>query len=116
MTQDSECLPHDEETDTRAAALCGIKPSERLEDPRNLFVGNSNARVVHVDPDFRTQAPAAEKDATSRLSVFDRIAQQVAQCCPEKQAITEYSGVAENRVDGYSLAKGSMFVLTASLP
>ena len=65
MPQNSERLPHDEETDAEAPALFGIKPSERLEDSRNLIVGNSNARVVHVDPDFRTEAPAAEKDATS---------------------------------------------------
>jgi hypothetical protein len=35
MTQNSERLPHDEETDAKAAALSGIKPSERLEYPWN---------------------------------------------------------------------------------
>ena len=113
MTQNCEGLPHDEETDAETVTLCGIKPSERFEYPRNLLVGNSNARVVHVDTDFRTRASAAEKDATSRLSVLDRIAHQIAQGGAEKQAITEHDNVAGNRVDGYSLAQRGMFVIAA---
>jgi hypothetical protein len=116
MTQNSERLPHDEETDAETVALWGIKSSERFEDPRNLIVGNSNAGVVHVDPDLRTGAPAANKDATSRLSVLDRITHQIAQGGAEKQTITEHDSVAGNRVDGYSLAQSGMFVLAASLP
>ena len=116
MTQDSERLPHDDETDAETVALCGIKPSERFEDPRNLFDGNTNAGVVHVDPDLRTGAPAANKDATSRLGVLDRITHQIAQGSAEKQAIAEHDNVAGNRMDGYSLAQRGMFVLAARLP
>jgi hypothetical protein len=116
MTQDSERLPHDDETDAETVTLCGFKPSERFEYPWNLFTGNSNAGVVNVDPDFRTGAPAANKDATSRLGVLDRITHQIAQGSAEKQAIAEHDNVAGNRMDGYSLAQRGMFVLAASLP
>jgi hypothetical protein len=116
MPQNPERLSDDEETDAETVALCGIKSSERFEDPPNLFGGNSNASVVHVDPNFRAGAPATNKDATSRLGVFDRITHQIAQGGAQKQAISEHGNVAGNRVDGYSLAQRGMFVLAASLP
>ena len=37
MTQNCERLPHDEETDAETVTLCGIKPGERFEYPRNLL-------------------------------------------------------------------------------
>src|ERR1700747_2934549 len=114
MTQDSERLPHDDETDAETVTLCGFKPSERFEYPRNLFAGNSHAGVANVDPDFRTRAPSANKDAASRLGVLDRITHQIAQGSAEKQAITEHDNVAGNRMDGYSLAQRGMFVPAAS--
>jgi hypothetical protein len=116
MPQNSERLPHDEETDAEALALCGVKPSERFEDSRYLLVGDSNARIVHVDPNFRAGTPATEQHATSQFGVLDCIAHQIAQGGAEKQAITEYRGVVGNRVDAYSLAQRGMFVLAARLP
>ena len=79
MAQNSERLAHDEETDAQTVALCGIKAGESLEDLRNLFTRNSSARVVHIDPDPQMGVPAAKKDATSWLGVFDCIADQIAQ-------------------------------------
>jgi hypothetical protein len=52
VTQDAERLTNDEETDAQAIALRGIKTGEGLEDPRNVFSRNSNARVVYIDPDL----------------------------------------------------------------
>src|ERR1700757_2018052 len=89
MPQNSERLLHDEETDAEALALCGIKPSERFEDSRYLLVGDSNARIVHFDPNFRAGAPATKQHATSQFGVLDCIAHQIAQGGAEKQAITE---------------------------
>jgi len=116
MTQYSKRLAHDEETDAQTVALCGIKPGERFEYLRNLSIGNSYACVVHVDPDFRSGAPASKKDATSRLRILDGIAHQIAQRGAEEQTITEHGHAARNRTDGYSLAEREMFVLAASLP
>jgi hypothetical protein len=79
VAQNSERLAHDEETDAQTVALCGIKAGESLEDLRNLFTRNSSARVVHIDPDPQMGVPAAKKDATSWLGVFDCIADQIAQ-------------------------------------
>jgi hypothetical protein len=60
--------------------------------------------------------PAAKKDATSWLVVFDCIADQVAQGGAKKQAIAEYRGIAGNHVDAYAPAQRSLFVLAAGLP
>ena len=52
VTQDAERLTNDEETDAQTVALRGVKTGEGLEDPRNVFSRNSNARVVYIDPDL----------------------------------------------------------------
>ena len=52
VTQDAERLTNDEETDAQTVASHGVKTGKGLEDPRNVFSRNSNARVVYIDPDF----------------------------------------------------------------
>ena len=51
VTQDAQRLTNDEETDTKAVASRSIKTGKGLEDSRNVFCRNSNARVVYIDPD-----------------------------------------------------------------
>src|SRR6202035_5685822 len=102
--------------DAQTVALCGIKAGESLEDLRNLFTGDSSARVVHIEPDPGTKLPAAKKDATSRFGVLDCIADQISQGGAKKQAFTQYRGVAGNHVDAYALAQRSPLILAASLP
>jgi hypothetical protein len=116
VAQNSDRLAHDEEPDAQTVTSCGIKPGESLEDLRHLFARDSNARVIHIDPDTRTEVPATKKDATSGLCVLDCIADQIAQGGAEEQAVTQYRGVAGNHVDAYALAQRSLFVLPASLP
>jgi hypothetical protein len=116
VAQNSERLAHDEEPDAQTVRSCGIKPGESLEDLRHLFARDSNARVVHIDPDTRSEVPATKKDPTSGLCVLDCIADQIAQGGAEEQAVTQYRGVAGNHVDAYALAQRSLFVLPASLP
>src|SRR5580704_5376537 len=79
VTQNSNRLAHDEESDTQAVAWCGIEAGESLEDPGHLFAGNSNTRVVHINPNTRTGVPAAKKDPTSRLRIFDCVTDEIAQ-------------------------------------
>jgi hypothetical protein len=116
VAQNSDRLAHDEEPDAQAVTPCGIKPGESLEDLRDLFASDSNARVIHIDPGTRTEVPATKKDATSGLGVLDCIADQIAQGGAEQQVVTQYRGVAGNHVDTYALAQRSLFVLPASLP
>jgi hypothetical protein len=114
VAQNSDRLAHDEEPDAQSVTSCGIKPGESLEDLRHLCARDSNARVIHIDPDTRTEVPAIKKDATSGMCVLDCIADQIAQGGAEEQAIAQYRGVAGNHVD--ALAQRSLFVLPASLP
>jgi len=116
VAQNSDRLAHDEEPDAQTVTSYGIKPGECLEDLRHLFARDSNARVIHIDPDTRTEVPATKKDATSGLCVLDCIADQIAQGGAEEQAVTQYRGVAGNHMDAYALAQRSLFVLSASLP
>jgi hypothetical protein len=116
VAQNSERLAHDEEPDAQTVTSCGIKPGESLEDFRHLFARDSNARVVHIDPDTRTEVPATKKDPPSGLCVLDCIADQITQGGAEEQAVTQYRGVAGNHVDAYALAQRSLLVLSAGLP
>jgi hypothetical protein len=85
VAQNSDRLAHDEEPDAQAVTPCGIKPGESLEDLRDLFASDSNARVIHINPDTRTEVPATKKDATSGLGVLDCIADQIAQGGPSSR-------------------------------
>jgi hypothetical protein len=116
MAKNSERLAHDEETDTQAIAFCGIQLGECFEDLRNLPIGDSGARVVHIDADSGTGVPAAKQDATSRFGILNCIADQIAQGGAQKQAVAQYRGAAGNHVDAYALAERSLFVLPAGLP
>jgi hypothetical protein len=116
VAQNSDRLPHDEESDAQAVAWCGIKAGEGLEDPGHLFAGNSNTRIVHIDPDTRTGVPAAKKDPSPRLCVFDRVTDQIAQGRTKQQAIAQYRDVAGNGAEADALAQRSVCVLAASLP
>ena len=116
VAQNSDRLAHDEEPDAQAVASRDIKAGESLEDLGHLFARNSNARVVHIDPNTRTGVPAAEKDTTSWLGVLNCITDQIAQGGAKEQAIAQYRNVAGNHVDSYALAQRSLFVLAASLP
>ena len=116
MAQDSKRFAHDEETDAMAVTLHDIKAGESLEYLRKLLTRNPDPRVVHIDPDSRIGVPATNKNATSRLGVFDRIADQIAQGGAEEQAFAQYQGVAGNHVNAYSLAQRGMFILAARLP
>jgi hypothetical protein len=116
VAENSERLAHDEETDAQTVALCGNKAGESLEDLRNLFAGDSSARVIHIDPDPGTGLPAANKDATSWFGVLDCIADQISQGGAKKQAFAQYRGVAGNQVDAYAPAQRSRLIFATSLP
>ena len=116
MTQDSERFAHDEETDAKPVTLHDIKAGESLEYLGNLFAGNPNPSVVHIDPDSRIGVPATNKNSTSRLGVFDGIADQIAQGGAEEQAFAQYQCVARNHTDAYSLTQRCMFVLATRSP
>jgi len=87
VAQNSNRLPHDEESDTQSIAWYGVKAGEGLEHPGHLFARNSDSRVIHVDPNTRTDVPAAKKDPTSWLGVLDCVTEQIAQGGTEQQAV-----------------------------
>jgi hypothetical protein len=116
MAQDSERFAHDEKTDAKAVTLHDIKAGKSLEYLRKLFIRDPYPGVVHIDPDSRIGVSATNKDATSRLGVFDRIADQIAQSGAEQDAFAQYQGVAGNHVNAYSFAQRCMFVVPARLP
>lgn len=87
MLQDPNGLPDYEKADSETLAPLGIKTGERIEDLRDPLARNTDSSVVHVDANARTEAPAADKDAPTRLGISDRVADQIPQGRTQQKVI-----------------------------
>ena len=94
MPQNPERLAHNEEAHAQALASSGIEAGESFKDLRNFLARDSSAGVVNINSNTRAGVPAANKYAATRLSVFDRIADQIAQRGAEEQIFAQYRRIA----------------------
>jgi hypothetical protein len=115
MFQDPESLPDNEEADSETLASFGIETGERIEDFRDPLARNTDSSVVHVDANARTETPAADKDAPTRLGISDRVADQIPQGRTQQQVIAHDPIVARYDSQANPLAQRRMFVLSPSL-
>jgi hypothetical protein len=84
MSEHSDCLAHDEEANTEPVAPRMIQPSEGVEDFRHFLIGDTAARIEHVDAHVLTNMTAAHENSAAGFGVFDGVASQIAKDGTEK--------------------------------
>lgn len=115
MSEYSDRLAHDEESDAETIASRGIKTGEGLGHSGHLVPGDTDSGVIHVNTDALAGMTATEENAAARLSVLDGVADQVAQNCTEKHGVALNRGAGRGRTNVEPLLLSCDFVLVSSM-
>ncbi len=106
MAQDTGDLLHDRQAQAQPAILLGalhITAPELLEHFLQVFFGDADAAVPHLDPQAATQAPATQHHPPA-AGVTDGIAEQVAQNARQQLDITAHHRRTPHEMQGQALA------------
>jgi hypothetical protein len=115
MSEDPDGFAHDEETYAKSIAPDGVEAGERLEDPWQLLIGDTDACVEHVDSDALSYVTTAKEYPTSRSGVLDRVTHQIAEYGTEKQVMAHRGCGRRDHPNLDSLSRGDLLACTACL-
>ena len=94
----------------------GARRVNEFENSRQLVFRNADAGVVHIDPDFRPPAAAADQDASSRLRVSYRIGHQIAEDASQQHWIAHQRGIRCNGSEIDAPLNSGIFVFVPKPP
>ena len=88
-----------EQPKSKAGRTRRIEPGEGLENILQLIWRDPVAGVVYLDVNRRPAASAADKDASSRRCVVERVAREIAQDPVEQQRLSHDHGTRRQRAE-----------------
>ena len=98
-----------------ASSPAGADPRECLKQPGHLVQIDTNSRVMHFDANDVSRLAATNQDVAARISVLDRVSQQVAQNRTEQQFVTLNDRAALDHSKPDAFFQGVKFAFTTNL-